>query len=130
MRANVSAADGKQRDPWFLGSLASKQKQAHLTSVGLLLPSYGPSLAVVLITLSTATFAWWASRRSADLVDDSGWVLFAGLVVAALVTLLVVHSDRTRAELARQAASAAGRIEEVEAKSRVEREGLEAALRD
>ena len=134
MRATLSAADGKRWKPRIFGGRSPEQDQAHRTPVSTLLSglltSYVPSLVVLLITLSAAGFAWWTARRSTDLVDDSGWVLLVGLAFAASVTLLVVHSDRDRAELARQAASAAERIEAVEAKSRVERDGFEAALRD
>ena len=130
MRATLSAADGKRWKLQILGGRSPEREQAHRTPVSRLLTSYIPSLLVLLITLSAAAFAWWTARRSTDLVDDSGWVLFVGLAFAASVTLLVVHSDRASAELARQAASAAEQIAAVEAKLRVERDGFEAALRD
>ena len=119
MRATLSAADGKRWKPRIFGGRSPEQDQAQRTPVSTLLSglltNYVSSLVVLLITLSAAGFAWWTARRSTDLVDDSGWVLFVGLAFAASVTLLVVHSDRDRAELARQAASATERIEEVEA---------------
>ena len=123
MRATLSAADRQERRLWFFNSLSTKGEQTDAAPAATFLTSYTPSLAVFLVTLSTATFAWWTARRSADLVDTSGWVLIVGLALAGLVTLLVVCSDHRCTVLARQ-------VEGAEAKSRDEKDRIEAALRD
>ena len=90
--------------------------------------SYLPSIAVLLTVSSVVGLVWWTARRFPDPHYDSGWMLLVGLAVSTLVSVLVFHSDRTRAKLARQSAAASRRLEQAEAKWRDERDRIEAAL--
>ncbi len=128
MRALSSTADWQRREFLPRDHRLPGRPKARFDPTASRIISYFPSIAVLLTVSSAVGLHWWTTRHFPDARYDSGWALLVGLALSTLVSVLVFHSDRTRAKLARQSAAASRRLEHVEAKWRGERDSIEAAL--